>query len=150
MAETLTAHDRDKVLAIMKSLSASCGTQRGSGDHAWRKCRHCLAQQETDHEDVRELIRRFVSEIESAAVPHAEAPPTPKEEIAWLVALGSMPPQWWTGRGDEFTTEIDGTRLNPTRCAMRFARREDAERAIGWLVKDGTRDGCRAEEHLWL
>ncbi len=75
---------------------------------------------------------------------------TSKELVAWLIALGSSTPQWWTGRGDEWTPDVDGTRQNPAHCAMRFARREDAERAIGWLVKEGTRDGCKAEEHLWL
>jgi hypothetical protein len=72
------------------------------------------------------------------------------EQIAWLVALGSSTPQWWTGRGDVWTDAVDGTQRNPARCAIRFARKEDAERAIGWLVKEGTRDGCKAEEHLWL
>ncbi len=79
---------------------------------------------------------------------HASGPR--EETTAWLVALGSSTPQWWTGRGDEWTTDVDGTKLNPSKCAMRFARREDAERAIGWLVKEGTRDGCKAEEHIWL
>jgi hypothetical protein len=72
------------------------------------------------------------------------------EQVAWLVALGSSTPQWWTGRGDEWTTDVDGTLHHAAKCAMRFARKEDAERAIGWLVKEGTRDGCKAEEHIWL
>ncbi len=33
--------------------------------------------------------------------------------------------------------------------AMRFTRREDAEGAIGHLIKDGTADGCKATEHIW-
>ncbi len=73
-----------------------------------------------------------------------------RESVAWLVALGSSPPQWWTGRGHEFTSDVDGTRLNPANCAIRFARKEDADRAIGWLIKEGTRDGCKSEEHIWL
>ncbi len=72
------------------------------------------------------------------------------EQIAWLVALGSTPPQWWTGRGDEWTADVDGTRLHRARCAIRFARREDAERAIGWLLDKTLARGCKAEEHLWL
>jgi len=74
----------------------------------------------------------------------------PKEHVAWLVALGSSPPQWWTGRGNEFTDSVDGTVAHPARCAIRFARREDAERAIGWLIDQKIVLGCKAEEHLWL
>ncbi len=76
------------------------------------------------------------------------------DDMGWLVELGCSPPRWWTGRGDEWTLHVDGT---PCSCsgphgadsAIRFARREDAERAIGWLVKEGTRDGCKATEHMW-
>ena len=74
-----------------------------------------------------------------------------REKTAWLVALGSSPPRWWTGRGpNQWTDYVDGSTRFPADHAMRFARREDAERAIGWLVKEGVRDGCKAEEHLWL
>jgi hypothetical protein len=73
----------------------------------------------------------------------------PQEQIAWLVALGCSPPRWWTGRGDEWTDAVDGTTGNPACSAMRFARREDAERAIGWLLDKTLSRGCKAEEHLW-
>lgn len=72
------------------------------------------------------------------------------EQTAWLVALGSMPPTWWTGRGDEWTPDVGGTKLHPAQCAIRFARREDAERAIGWLIEKTLARGCKAEEHIWL
>ncbi len=73
-----------------------------------------------------------------------------KEQTAWLVALGSSPPRWWTGRGDEWTDSVDGTVQHPANCAIRFARREDAERAIGWLLEKNLARGCKAEEHLWV
>lgn len=76
------------------------------------------------------------------------APPAPHQETAWLI--GRVGPQWWTGRmGDEWTDAVDGTTLNPTKAAIRFARREDAERAIGWLVPKEHREFCQAEEHIW-
>jgi hypothetical protein len=66
-----------------------------------------------------------------------------KDETAWLVELGCLPPQWWTGRaGDMFSGDAND--------AMRFARREDAEVAIAWLVEPGTRRGCKALEHMWI
>ena len=65
------------------------------------------------------------------------------DERGWLVELGSMPPQWWTGRSPkEFSTDPNAV--------MRFARRVDAECAISWLVAEGTRDGCKATDHLWM
>jgi hypothetical protein len=63
-------------------------------------------------------------------------------DTAWLVELGSDPPQWFEGRSeDNFVTDANE--------AMRFARREDAQRAIGWLVAPGVRRGCKATEHMW-
>lgn len=75
------------------------------------------------------------------------------QPIAWLVELGSSPPQWWTGRGDEWTSYVDGTpsqRGTGADSAIRFARRDDAERAIGWLLDKGIARGCKATEHLWV
>lgn len=72
----------------------------------------------------------------------SEIPPSHAEQIGWLVELGCSPPMWWTGRSH--------TPFSPNaNAAIRFARREDAECAIAYLVKEGTRDGCKATEHLW-
>lgn len=114
-------------------------------------------------EDWFDLIRAAGGTVRSSKDPVADVTrrrPEPEtvtaaerteETVAWLVALGSSPPQWWTGRGpNEWTLSVDGTSRFPADCAMRFARREDAERAIGWLVKEGVRDGCKAEGHIWL
>lgn len=104
-----------------------------------------------DTVDARDSVAWLEFRDAEPGVPPAARPPQAKEEIAWLIALGSSTPQWWTGRGDnEWTAEVDGTQRNPAHTAIRFARKEDAERAIGWLVKEGTRDGCKAEEHIWL
>ncbi len=74
-----------------------------------------------------------------------------QEEKAWLVEIQpSGGPQWWTGRGDEWTPYVDGSQRNPTLSAMRFAREEDANRAIGWLVDKGVARGAKATEHIWL
>ncbi len=80
-----------------------------------------------------------------AASPTSDA--APPAEIAWLI--GRVGPQWWTGRGDEWTVSVDGTTLNPTLCAIRFANRESAERAIGYLIPKEHREFCQAEEHIW-
>lgn len=65
------------------------------------------------------------------------------EQFGWLVELGCSPPKWWAGQNPYyFTTDANE--------AMRFSRREDAERAIGWLVAPGWREGCRALEHGWM
>ena len=72
------------------------------------------------------------------------------EEIGWLVELGSSPPRWWEGRPTSILGMRSGNEFTFVAAdALRFARREDAERAIGWLVEKGTRDGCKAVEHLW-
>lgn len=95
--------------------------------------------------------REVERELRAAlAVPPSAGVTPPQEQTAWLVALGSSPPQWWTGRGDEWTDSVDGTWLHSTRCAIRFARKEDAERAIGWLLDKNLARGCKAEEHIWL
>lgn len=63
-------------------------------------------------------------------------------ELAWLVELGSNPPQWWTGKSPQLFTS---NHLE----AIRFTRFEDAERAIHYMVKEGTRDGCKSVQHSW-
>jgi hypothetical protein len=89
-----------------------------------------------------------------AAALALQARQEPLDVTAWLVELhGPGGPQWWTGRGDEWTTHVDGTpspRGNGADSAIRFARREDAERAIGWLLEKQLARGCRASEHLWI
>ena len=74
------------------------------------------------------------------------------EQIAWLVEIQPEGgPRWWTGRGNEWTSAVDGTKENPTCFAIRFARKEDAQRAIGYLLPDkGTAFAAKASEHLWL
>ena len=54
-------HDRDKVIALLKSLGAECEEPRGNGDHAWRRCRHCLAILELEDPAVRTLVRQYAA-----------------------------------------------------------------------------------------
>lgn len=99
---------------------------------------------------VRKAMDRFhqrCAEVDAAAVPLVEA--RPQEERAWLVELqtaGSATARWWTGARWKgvMLFEPDANK------AIRFARRCDAEQAIGWLVSEGTKDGITATEHIWM
>ncbi len=71
-------------------------------------------------------------------------------ESGWLIELGSNPPRWWEGRPSALLGVRQADPFTPDAGqAIRFARREDAERAIGWLVQEGVREGCKATEHMW-
>lgn len=50
-------------------------------------------------------------------------------EFAWLIEAGD-PPHYWDGRGPDTGT------LNAFE-AVRFARKEDAEKVRCWIVKGG-------------
>lgn len=57
---------------------------------------------------------------------------------AWLIEFRDPQPVWW-----------DGVRFTPDSLkAVRFARREDAVRAV-FAVDDEHRDGCVVTEHVW-
>jgi hypothetical protein len=75
----------------------------------------------------------------------SDIPETQVGSVAWIVEFGSNPPKWWTGR-----PKNGGTLTYDVRCAMRFARREDAEGPIGHLLQDGYAEGCKAVEHMWV
>ena len=57
----LTAHDRDKARAFLKSLAAECETD--DDVHRWRECRHCLAVAALDSAGIRSLLRAYLSEV---------------------------------------------------------------------------------------
>ena len=59
-------------------------------------------------------------------------------EFAWLIEFPGSRPAWWDGRGPD-TGVLDASD------AVRFARKEDAERVLAWIV---TRDGI-VTEHGW-
>jgi hypothetical protein len=65
-------------------------------------------------------------------------------EIGWLIERNGMGPlrviNYWDGVG--FT--MDST------AALRFARKEDAERAMEANVPFTERRGCRPTEHMWV
>lgn len=56
----MTAHDKDKSIALLKSIAADC---EAGDEHAWRKCRHCLAVAELDERGVREMLREFLATL---------------------------------------------------------------------------------------
>lgn len=59
------ARDYDKVVALLKSVAAPCET-KGDAEHAWRKCRHCLAVAELDLSDIRKMLSVFLLAVEAA------------------------------------------------------------------------------------
>jgi hypothetical protein len=62
---------------------------------------------------------------------------------AWLIECGDghPPTTYWTGKGiDAWSLRVDD--------AMRFERREDAERALHWIVPP--RHNTHSAEHVWL
>lgn len=94
--------------------------------------------------------------------------PSPPDEIGWLIeGDGPERPVWWTGRwsdkGTEFmygplhtamrmprTTRDMEPEFSPDHaCALRFARREDAERALG-LLPAVYQAMLRVSEHMWM
>ena len=63
-------------------------------------------------------------------------------EFAWVIEDTSLANlQYWTGRG------ADGWSFDHAD-AMRFSRKEDAERALGWIVP--ARHYTRVAEHGWM
>ena len=68
----------------------------------------------------------------------AMTPPAPTES-GWLIEFTGGAPSWWDGRGPD-TGMFDANE------AVRFARREDAERVLYWIV---TRRPAIVTEHLW-
>ena len=61
------ALQHDKIIALLKSVAAPCDMPtKGNPDHAWRKCRHCLAIQELDLSDIRGLLHSLIVDIEAA------------------------------------------------------------------------------------
>lgn len=93
-------------------------------------------------------------EIESllASAPSPVEENREERESAWLIELpngyGSFP-TWWDGRGDDTFT-------HKSTDAVRFARREDAERVLEWIVfrsphrNSRDRSDAIVTEHIWL
>lgn len=59
------ARDYDKTVALLKSVAASCESTGRNPDHAWRRCRHCLAIAELEHADVRARLTAFIEAVEA-------------------------------------------------------------------------------------
>lgn len=53
---------RDKGVALLKSLAAECDGLDGD-EHAWRRCRHCLAVEALEQKGQREELRAVVEWI---------------------------------------------------------------------------------------
>lgn len=53
---------RSKALKLIEALSEECEVMT-DGDHAWRRCRACLAREELDHKGVRAMLRALLADI---------------------------------------------------------------------------------------
>lgn len=51
----------DKVLAVLKSVAAPHA--EGKAEHSWRKCRHCLAVQELEVEEIGDLLGELLKDV---------------------------------------------------------------------------------------
>lgn len=60
----MTKRDRDKAIALLKSLAADCENNLKNDEHSWRRCRHCLAIAECESTDARLLLGALAREIE--------------------------------------------------------------------------------------
>lgn len=70
----------------------------------------------------------------------AKAEKAPADEVAWLIEIGGN--AWW-----------DGTRFGPAICAIRFARKQDAERLLYGRVLGGffgALRGITVTEHAFV
>ena len=57
------AHDYDRVVALLKSVAAPCELNAKNLEHSWRRCRHCLALAELEHDDVRRMLGAFLDAV---------------------------------------------------------------------------------------
>lgn len=65
-------------------------------------------------------------------------------EFAWLIErTDTSVPTYWVGRGAGcFSYKPDD--------AVRFARKEDGEIVLGWIVREQDRAACEVREHGWM
>lgn len=54
--------DYDRIMALLKSIATDCDNPT---EHAWRKCRHCLATQELDRPSIRKQLSEFIQTVEA-------------------------------------------------------------------------------------
>ena len=55
------AHDYDMTMALLKSIAQPCDRE---DEHAWRRCRHCLAVNELSLSSVRARLKAFIDAVE--------------------------------------------------------------------------------------
>ena len=67
---------------------------------------------------------------------------TDRLTVAWLIELNASIPTYWDGRGNE-TFHYNHNE------AIRFARQEDAERVLLWIIHAKLRAECKVVEHAW-
>ena len=48
-----------KARKLLEALAEECETR--GGEHAWRRCRACLAREELDHRGVKALLREYLA-----------------------------------------------------------------------------------------
>lgn len=57
------ARQLDKGIALLKSLIAPHDGLDKNDDHAWRKCRKCLAREELDHKGSDEALQAVLASL---------------------------------------------------------------------------------------
>lgn len=109
---------------------ACCPVVRGEvkQDRPCEECRDEEAERATDDGRFAEL---------GAAISAVERPPDGK--FAWLIERTDINGAYWDGRGKTFHHDPNQ--------AVRFARKEDAERVRWWLLKE---EPAESREHGWV
>lgn len=90
-----------------------------------KECEYCEARREAERLTDAQQFERVFNASAAAFV---------------IEDTGGASPSYWTGQGpDKWSFNHDD--------AMRFSRKQDAERALGWLVP--AKHYTRVSEHIW-
>lgn len=112
-------------------------------EEAWRIGRRgeWVTLQAAQTPDYKQHASAFMNALRAAFAFETVAPPQGCD-FAWVIELPGMP-TYWDGRGaDTFSYKHEQ--------AVRFARKEDAERVLAWVISQQRRDeGARVSEHGW-
>ncbi len=75
------AVDLNKIIALLKSVAAPCESNSRNLEHSWRKCRHCLAIAELEHDDVRQSVGQLIAEVERLRLRVSSRSPDPLHDV---------------------------------------------------------------------
>lgn len=72
-----------KALKLLEALAEDCENVKRSGDHAWRRCRACLAREELDHVGIKEMLRDFLDTLLNPWQPMHTMPAKGQVLVCW-------------------------------------------------------------------